>query len=230
MQPITDHLSRKHHIRRGHTCKATQRQVKPVRLRAGWCISERRYRPKFCGACSGRCCSVYTSTTISIAFLCPLHANTDLLAAPHASHPVLSDPFPPRPRLHAQTATTNAPSVYDMMDEGQPVLESVLTYPQPQLHTQRYSHNSLYQDDPADDDYQNKHDDLDDQPSYEHENLTVDDDLEYDDIKSDNYEVVHYQLEWIMRCKCSVSCETQDSAKHTLHTPSLIQEATTTPT
>ncbi|XP_042874019.1 uncharacterized protein LOC122254412 [Penaeus japonicus] len=64
--------SRKHHIRRGHECKATQRHVIPVRLRSGWCVSERRYRPKMCGECVGRCCTVHAATTITVPFLCPL--------------------------------------------------------------------------------------------------------------------------------------------------------------
>ncbi|KAG7172681.1 CCN family member 2-like 2 [Homarus americanus] len=223
LQPGAHPPTRKHHIRRGHTCKATQRHVKPVRLRAGWCVSERRYRPKLCGACTDRCCTVHTSTTISIAFLCPLHANTNLLAAPDAGNPQ-----PPRPRPHAYQPTTHAPSVYDMMDEGQPVLEAVLTYPQRQhrAHTPSHNPNLAYDDNLLDNSLQYDEDDLDDQLPFEHENLTVEDDVEYDDIKSDNYEIVHYQVEWIMRCKCNPTCDTYDPAHLSPPPPS----ATHTPT
>ncbi|XP_069162927.1 uncharacterized protein [Procambarus clarkii] len=219
-QPGYVRASRKHHIRRGHTCKATQRNVKAVRLRAGWCVSERRYRPKTCGACPDRCCTVHTSTTISIAFLCPLHANTNLLPAPHAA---LAGARP-----HAHQPSTPSPSVYDMMDEGQPVEEAVLTSPQRSRRPHRGSHdfNFIYDDLNTGDNPQDNEEDLNDEPLLEHENLTVEDDTEYDDIKSDNYEIVHYQVEWILRCKCSVTCDTHDPANDTPPPPTATQRAT----
>ncbi|KAG0718283.1 WNT1-inducible-signaling pathway protein 1 [Chionoecetes opilio] len=184
-------MTKKHHIRRSHQCKATLRPSRALRLRVGWCVSERRYRPKRCATCPGRCCAVFTSTTISITFLCPLHANTDLLALPRA----FPDSRPLRPRPQIPPTTTL--SVYDMMDEGQPVAEAVLT--DPRLPR---DYNEVWRGD---------EDDLDSEPLLEHENLTTEDDYLYDEIKSDNYETVKYQVEWIMRCKCAAACETGPS-------------------
>ncbi|XP_053643431.1 CCN family member 2-like [Cherax quadricarinatus] len=229
LQPGAQHPTRKHHIRRGHTCKATQRHVNWVRLRAGWCVSERRYRPKVCGSCPDRCCTVHTSTTISIAFLCPLHANTNLLAAPHAAHTGL--PLP-RPRPDAHPPSTRSPSVYDMMDEGQPVEEAVLSYPQRSQHPYKVQNDAdfTYDNYLTDDTRQYNDDDLDDELLLEHENLTVEDDAEFDDIKSDNYEIVHYQVEWILRCKCSPTCDTHDPAYDTHPPPTTTQHPAETPT
>ena len=81
-----------------------------------------------------------------------------------------------------------------MMDEGQPVAEAVLT--DPRLPR---DYNEVWNGDD---------DDLDNEPLLEHENLTTEDDYLYDEIKSDNYETVQYQVEWIMRCKCGTTCET----------------------
>lgn len=192
MSPNNQRATRKHHIRRGHQCKATLRPSRALRLRVGWCVSERRYRPKRCATCPGRCCTVHTSTTISITFLCPLHANTDLLALPRA----FPDPHPLRLRPRApHTPPTTTLSVYDMMDEGQPVAEAVLTDPRlPRDYNEVWSGTE---------------DDPDNEPLLEHENLTTEDDYLYDEIKSDNYETVQYQVEWIMRCKCGATCETE---------------------
>lgn len=177
------------HPQRGHQCKATLRPSRALRLRVGWCVSERRYRPKRCAACPGRCCTVHTSTTISITFVCPLHANTDLLSLPRA-FPASS---PPRPRPRApQPPPTTTVSVYDMMDEGQPVAEAVLTDPRPPK-----DYNDVWN---------SIEEDPNGEPLLQHENLTTEDDYLYDEIKSDNFETVQYQVEWIMRCKCDAEC------------------------
>ena len=68
-------------MQRGHNCKATQRYTQSVRLRAGSCLSQRKYKPKLCGACPGRCCTVHAATTITVAFYCPLHAVSHLLSS-----------------------------------------------------------------------------------------------------------------------------------------------------
>ncbi|KAG7159521.1 CCN family member 2-like 1, partial [Homarus americanus] len=196
---IPHKFSRKHHIRRGHTCKATQRQVKSVRLRAGWCVSEHRYRPKQCGACTDRCCTVHSSTTISVAFLCPLHYTNDL-SAPRPRYHILSRLLRTRSLAHTTTTTTTTttrvPDVYDMMDEGQPIMDAALSYHQrPQEDKHLHDPDSNY--------YKYDHigskNDHSDELQLPHDNLMVEDDLEYDRIKSDNYEVVHHQVEWIMR-------------------------------
>ncbi|XP_045601221.2 CCN family member 2 isoform X2 [Procambarus clarkii] len=239
-------FSRKHHIRRGHTCKATQRQVKSVRLRAGWCVSEHRYKPKQCGACTDRCCTVHASTTISVAFLCPLHYNNDL-SAPRPRYHILSRLRRTRPVPHTTTTTTtHVPDVYDMMDEGQPILEPALTYPQraqedePAIeehpvtdhfhgHNHRRGHDHLHglnhhhrgHSRAASDYYKynvvggGAADDHDATLQLVHSNLLVEDDLEYEHIKSDSYEVVHHQVEWILRCKCSRTCEPQPHTHQT---------------
>ncbi|KAK3865599.1 hypothetical protein Pcinc_028809 [Petrolisthes cinctipes] len=202
-------FQRKHHIRRGHQCKATLRSEVTVRLRVGWCISERRYKPKMCASCPTRCCSIYSSTTISIPFLCPLHANTNLEAVPYARHPA------------HQQVTTHAPSVYEMMDEGQPVSEeAVLSYPQPQQMDQGLSYDNLVA--PNDNPYIDDDDDWDDsEKEFQHENLWMEDDILYDDIKRENYETIHYQVEWILRCKCAPTCATQDLASDSPTPPPL---------
>lgn len=187
-------------LQRGHQCKATLRSEVAVRLRVGWCISERRYKPKMCASCSSRCCAIHSSTTISIPFLCPLHANTNLQAVPYARHPA------------HQQVTTHTPSVYEMMDEGQPVSEAVLSYPQPQQMDQALSYDNLMaanEDDP----YSEDDDDWEDsEKEFQHENLWMEDDILYDDIKRENYETIHYQVEWILRCKCGTTCVPQDVA------------------
>ena len=82
-----------------------------------------------------------------------------------------------------------------MMDEGQPVAEAVLTDPRlPRDYNEVWT---------------GADDDLDSESLLEHENLTTEDDYLYDEIKSDNYETVIYQVEWIMRCKCGATCETE---------------------
>ncbi|XP_042869653.1 CCN family member 2-like [Penaeus japonicus] len=198
--------ARKHHIRRGHTCKATQRHVQSVRLRAGWCISERRYRPKFCGDCAGRCCGVHASTTLTVAFLCPLHANTDLLAVSRSRRrDAPGSAF--LARLGAWSATTSrVPSVYDMMDEGQPGGEdAVLKYPAASDEDDVLSYDYSY-DGGRDDASPTRR-----KKSFDRDNLTVEGDEEYKQIKADNYEVVHHQVEWIVRCKCSHTCDIPDT-------------------
>lgn len=137
---------------------------------------------------------MHTSTTISITFVCPLHANTDLLSLPRA-FPAAS-PSRPRPRVPQAPPTTTL-SVYDMMDEGQPVAEAVLTDPRPPR-----DYNDVWS---------SAEDDPDGEPLLQHENLTTEDDYLYDEIKSDNFETVQYQVEWIMRCKCDAACTPETS-------------------
>lgn len=190
-------------LQRGHTCKATQRHVQSVRLRAGWCISERRFKPKFCGDCAGRCCGVHTSTTLTVAFLCPLHANTDLLAVSRARQRDAPGAF--LDRLGARPPS-RVPSVYDMMDEGQPGGEdAVLKGPAAPDEDAVLSYDYSY-DGGKDDASPSRR-----KKSFDRDNLTVEGDEEYKQIKADNYEVVHHQVEWIVRCKCSHTCDIPDT-------------------
>ncbi|KAK8732450.1 hypothetical protein OTU49_007102 [Cherax quadricarinatus] len=233
--------SRKHHIRRGHTCKATQREVKSLRLRAGWCISEHRYKPKQCGACVDRCCTVHTSTTISVAFLCPLHYNKDLSASRPRYHILskLRGTHPLTRPTTTTTTTTQAPNVYDMMDEGQPVVEVAQTYIRPldNENTAEGRHYTDLQDDkhPASNYYKYKI--VGSSSSYResdfhllHNNLLVEGELEYERIRSDSYEVIHHQVEWILRCKCSRTCDILPDAHHSQAQPGTLDDTTSTPT
>ncbi|XP_066950803.1 CCN family member 2-like [Macrobrachium rosenbergii] len=232
--PKTEKPTRKHHIRRGHTCKATLRPLRSVRLRAGWCISEKRFRPKMCADCSFKCCRIHASTTISVAFLCPLHANKDLLSATRPK-------FSPGPRrdfgfnevYHHPGAAGSYDGGQEEQSFSQSIAEdSVLKYPQPRRNykdfapgyeypvsaagyrrqAKKYSSyvdrsSDYYQTDP------NRSDNLlEDAPPFEIDNLTVDDDIEYNQIKNDNYETVHHQVEWILRCRCQDTCEDQSSS------------------
>lgn len=119
-----------------------------------------------------------------------------------------------------------------MMDEGQPVEEAVLSYPQRSQHPYKVQNDAdfTYDNYLTDDTRQYNDDDLDDELLLEHENLTVEDDAEFDDIKSDNYEIVHYQVEWILRCKCSPNCDTHDPAYDTHPPPTTTQHPAETPT
>ncbi|XP_071526471.1 uncharacterized protein [Panulirus ornatus] len=265
--------SRKHHIRRGHTCKATLRLSQSVRFRVGWCVSEHRYRPKQCAACDHHSCNVSASTTISVAFLCPLHYNSDL-TAPRPRYHILARRRRTRPVTHAPTrgpdaylqgphgdhsgrdphAAGHLPTNYytyrldgsGSNDEDTYRLDSSSNHHE---DTYRLDSNSNNDEDTyrLDDrgsqdedtyrlDGRGSHDEdtyrldgsgsnhedtyrldgrgsndedtyklLEDSLPSEHPSLTVEGDLEYDHIKSDNYEVVHRQVEWILRCKCSPS-------------------------
>uniref|UniRef100_T1J7S6 VWFC domain-containing protein n=1 Tax=Strigamia maritima TaxID=126957 RepID=T1J7S6_STRMM len=65
-----NHMTR-HHIRKGHTCKATVRSSWPMRIRHGNCTSVRPLHLKFCGICGGDiCCSPITSDTRMEEFDC----------------------------------------------------------------------------------------------------------------------------------------------------------------
>lgn len=66
-------------IRRGHSCKATLRAPRPVRLQLGRCLSKRRYHPKHCGACEerGLCCAPRLSSSIKVDFECDGEAPAD---------------------------------------------------------------------------------------------------------------------------------------------------------
>ncbi|XP_047485359.1 CCN family member 2-like [Penaeus chinensis] len=241
--------SRKHHIRRGHVCKATQRRPRALRLQSGACVSVRRYRPKVCGACKNRCCTVFTATTIAVPFYCPVPKNETSSGA--RSHRTTS--------TTTTTTTTATPSVYDMMDEGQPVLDVVVSY-DPQGPAQyrdghywgasysgeryrsgkddrradNYRRLSYRVGDYTDDNYHAKNlDERDDDrsatgsrdprdseedqplPVAQHD-LTLEDqaeeDLAWARVLRTPHEKVSKQVEWIMRCKCSRSCEAPPTA------------------
>ncbi|CAL4127743.1 unnamed protein product, partial [Meganyctiphanes norvegica] len=185
---VNTHYNRHHHRRRGHQCKATVRHIGTVRLRVGACVSERRYKPKACGNCHNTCCYIHTSTTIKVPFVCPLHANTDLQQLAEAaveSQRWSRTATPPPPRV---------PSVYDMMDEGQPILDPVITdFSPPAYHRYEQSNTDSYV---VDKEYLINNG----------ENLFIEDDAEYERIRSDNYEVVEHEVEWILRCKCDSFC------------------------
>ncbi|KAK7067953.1 Protein cyr61 [Halocaridina rubra] len=243
--PSSKALTKKHHIRRGHTCKATLRHMQSVRLRAGWCISEKRYRPKMCADCTGRCCRIHTSTTITVAFLCPLHANTDLLAAAKKRRKM---PYKPdydsyKTNMHdlsyssgiqdtSYRSGTRDVSSYDNyeLDELQPPSFDRLQYPEPVKNFQtldlgydddnddfhnRVKKSTHYDDDTLVDYFQNdpnRSDNLlEDAPPFEIDNLTVEDDIEFNQIKNDNYETVHHKVQWIIRCKCQTTCDSQNN-------------------
>ncbi|XP_066983683.1 CCN family member 2-like isoform X2 [Macrobrachium rosenbergii] len=241
LSPKTEKPTRKHHIRRGHTCKATLRHMQSVRLRAGWCISEKRYRPKMCADCPGRCCKIFTSTTITVAFLCPLHANKDLVAAtrPRQS-PTSQEDFDGNDIYSRDVDVYDDDANEDDYPQS-PSEDDVLKYPQPgknykdfgagyeyqgnAKYLKRIKKNTNYAEDqntyPNDlldeDDYYpadpNRSDNLlEDAPPFDIDNLTVDDDIEFNQIKNDNYETVHHQVEWILRCKCQDACEGEQQA------------------
>ncbi|XP_044731796.1 CCN family member 1-like [Chrysoperla carnea] len=64
--------SLKHHLRKGHECKATNRHYTPIHFRFGPCTSRKHFRPKYCGECTtpGVCCRPQLSTTVRVDFIC----------------------------------------------------------------------------------------------------------------------------------------------------------------
>nr|XP_024219286.1 uncharacterized protein LOC106688906 [Halyomorpha halys] len=59
-----------HRLRKGHECKATQREPRGLRLLFASCLSRRRYRPKHCGSCPGHTCRPELSTSLRVPVLC----------------------------------------------------------------------------------------------------------------------------------------------------------------
>lgn len=68
--PQKIHNYSQHRLRKGHECKATRRLGRGVRLRFASCLSVKRYRPKWCGACQSLLCLPELSTTIKVPMLC----------------------------------------------------------------------------------------------------------------------------------------------------------------
>ncbi|XP_068233476.1 CCN family member 1-like [Palaemon carinicauda] len=231
--------SRRHHIRRGHACKATLRNMQSVRLRSGWCISERRFRPKTCANCPGRCCKVHASTTITVAFLCPLHAGKDLVATTrvrssvtHKATAIKDDyhhdiPFSNDGEdelLSSQPSSRDSVLKYNHRETNDKVFRAGFKHSVTDRHRSRSKKSSKRISNPyqgfkpqpkdlSDNYYPNdpKRSDnlLDDTPPFEIDNLTVDDNIEFNQIKNDSYEKVYHQVEWILRCKCPITCEYQ---------------------
>lgn len=83
--PPTIYHANKHHLRRGHECKATHRLSAPVYFRFGPCRSRKRFRPKYCGRCTlpGMHCEPLLSTTVKVDFLC--ETPSDLLESDDAA-------------------------------------------------------------------------------------------------------------------------------------------------
>ncbi|XP_006005325.1 cellular communication network factor 4b [Latimeria chalumnae] len=60
------------HIRPGKKCLAVYRQEEPTNYTISGCVSNKPYRPKYCGVCTDdRCCTPYKSKTIDVTFQCP---------------------------------------------------------------------------------------------------------------------------------------------------------------
>ncbi|KAG2465198.1 CCN family member 4-like [Polypterus senegalus] len=60
------------HIKPGKKCLSVYREDKPRNFTISGCISNKPYRPKFCGVCTdNRCCIPYKSKTIEVLFECP---------------------------------------------------------------------------------------------------------------------------------------------------------------
>lgn len=146
----------------------------------------------------------------------------------------------PRPRYHILSsqrrarpgarAPTHAQAAYPMMAEAQAVPDAALPYPQrlredhsDYPHSASRLPSSYYQ-------YRSEGSDTREDPPSERLSLTVEDDLQYDHIRSDNYEVVHHQVEWILRCKCSPSCSSSPAPEDTQARPQANKVATGMPT
>ncbi|XP_059830773.1 CCN family member 4-like isoform X1 [Hypanus sabinus] len=60
------------HIKEGKKCLSVLKQVEPVNFTLSGCVSQRTYRPKYCGICTDdRCCTPQKSKTIKVNFDCP---------------------------------------------------------------------------------------------------------------------------------------------------------------
>ncbi|XP_039287133.1 CCN family member 1 isoform X2 [Nilaparvata lugens] len=68
--------SPRHHIRKGHECKATERSAVKQRLVWGGCVSRRALRPRHCGDCPHTAghCTPDLSRTLRLELLCPADA------------------------------------------------------------------------------------------------------------------------------------------------------------
>ncbi|XP_075229933.1 cellular communication network factor protein Ccn [Lycorma delicatula] len=67
---------RRHHVRKGHECKATERTARKQHLEVGGCRSRRRFRPRYCGRCRGPC-QPDLSHTLRVELLCPQYNVSD---------------------------------------------------------------------------------------------------------------------------------------------------------
>ncbi|XP_065162504.1 CCN family member 1 [Atheta coriaria] len=99
---------RRHHLRKGHECKATHRLSNGVHFRFGPCVSRKRFRPKYCGKCSisGILCRPLLSTTVRVDFVCDVPSDAEVGAS-------TSDLLPEFMELGEDMWTDDAPTQYN---------------------------------------------------------------------------------------------------------------------